>query len=370
MRERHAILAAVHGHGFDLAGIMRASDLATSPDLPFFYSWLGKGYHGQLTYLAGERAEIRRDLDRLLPGVRSVICVAMNYNVELPYSTALPDATRAWISRYAWGADYHGLFREKLEALVRDLRQAYPQPAGFRARVAVDTSPILERALARHSVVGWMGKNTCLINQKLGSWLFLGEVLTTLELPPDDPAPDRCGSCTKCIEACPTGALLGPRVLDSRRCISYWTIEARGAIPEQMRPGIGRHVFGCDICQDVCPWNRKAAVTEQSAFQPRDGLFNPPLDQLAEITKQQFDQMFRNSAVRRAGYRGFLRNVCVAMGNSGDPRFVPQLQRLAEHPDPVIGEHAAWALNRMNHQGAKTPSYESAVLQRSKGKRR
>jgi len=332
---------------------MRAADLATSPDLPFFSSWLDQGYHGRLAYLAGERAEIRRDLDRLLPGVRSVICVAMNYNVKLPYSTALPDATRAWISRYAWGDDYHQLFREKLEALVSDLRKDFTRPEEFRARVAVDTSPILERALARRTAVGWMGKNTCLINQKLGSWLFLGEVLTTLELPPDDPAPDRCGRCTRCLEACPTGALLGPRVLDSRRCISYWTIEARGAIPEERRAGIGRHVFGCDICQDVCPWNRKAPATLQLAFRPRHGLFNPPLEQLAEISAEQFDCMFRNSPVRQARYQGFLRNVCVAMGNSGDPKFVPKLQRLAEHSDPVIREHAIWALEKLNHSAAK-----------------
>jgi epoxyqueuosine reductase len=351
--EKEAIRETARRHGFDLAGIMRASDLATSPDLPFFCSWLDKGYHGRLAYLAGERAEIRRDLDRLLPGVRSVICVAMNYNVELPYSTALPDATRAWISRYAWGDDYHQLFRAKLEALVGDLREASPQPAEFHARGAVDTSPILERALARRTVVGWMGKNTCLINQKLGSWLFLGEVLTTLVLPGDDPAPDRCGRCTRCIEACPTGALLGPRVLDSRRCISYWTIEARGAIPEQMRAGIGRHVFGCDLCQDVCPWNRKAPATRQLAFRPRDGLFNPPLEQLAEINEEQFGRMFRNSPIRRARYQGFLRNVCVAIGNSGNPGFVPHLHRLAEHSDPVIREHAIWALEKLNHKGTK-----------------
>jgi epoxyqueuosine reductase len=359
--EKETIAAAARRHGFDLAGVMRAADLASAPDLSFYRSWLAQGYHGQMAYLAGERAEIRRDLDRLLPGVRSVICVAMNYNVELPYSTALPDATRAWISRYAWGDDYHQLFREKLEALVSDLRKDFAPPEEFRARVAVDTSPILERALARRTAVGWMGKNTCLINQKLGSWLFLGEVLTTLELPPDDPAPDRCGSCTKCIEACPTGALLGPRVLDSRLCISYWTIEARGAIPEQMRAGIGRHVFGCDICQDVCPWNRKASATRQLAFRPRHGLFNPPLEELAEISEQQFGRTFRDSPIRRAGYQGFLRNVCLAIGNSGAPKFVPQMRRLAEHSDPVIREHAIWALEKLNHKDTKDAKITKSI---------
>ena len=346
MPKRELLEAAARQFGLDLWGVVRAADLAAGPDLPFFFSWLERGYHAALSYMTGTRAEIRGDLESLLPGTRSVICLALNYNTPLPYSTSLPEATRAWISRYAWGDDYHQVFREKLESFVTLLQQR--MPSSFQARIAVDTSPVLERALARHTGVGWLGKNTCLINQKLGSWLFLGEVLTTLELEPDAAAVDRCGTCTRCLDACPTGALLEPRVLDSRLCISYWTIEDRGSIPVEMRSSLGRHVFGCDICQDVCPWNRprnnRAPATQEEAFLPRTGLFNPPLEELARISEEQFRQLFRGSPIRRARYHGFLRNVCVAMGNSGDPKFLPELERLAAHPDVLIHEHAAWAL--------------------------
>ncbi len=331
--------------GLYLAGVARTSDLAAAPDLPFYNAWIEQGYHGGLAYLAGERAFMRADLERLLPGARSVICLALNYNTPPPYSTNLPDTTRAWISRYAWGDDYHEVLRQKLGRFLAALRRCLGIP--FEARIAVDTSPILERALARLAGIGWVGKNTCLINQKLGSWLFLGEVLTTLELELDRPAPDRCGTCARCIEACPTGALLQPRALDSCRCISFWTIEARGPIPEAMRPGMGRHVFGCDICQDVCPWNRKAPADAPEEFRPRPGLFNPTLEQLARITEDQFREMFRHSPIRRIRYRAFMRNVCTAMGNSGGPKFVPELERLASHPDPLIREHAQWALKQL-----------------------
>ena len=345
MSNRELLSEAAQQCGLDLWGVVRGADLADGPDLPFFSSWLEHGYHAALSYMAGTRAEIRADLERLLPGTRSVICLALNYNTPLPYSTALPEATRAWVSRYAWGEDYHQVFRRKLESFVTLLERRIP-PC-FQTRIAVDTSPVLERALARHTGVGWLGKNTCLINQKLGSWLFLGEVLTTLELEPDLPAVDRCGTCTRCLDACPTGALLEPRVLDSRLCISYWTIEARGSIPVEMRAGLGRHVFGCDICQDVCPWNRKAPASQEESFLPQAGLFNPPLEELARISEEQFRELFRNSPIRRARYRGFLRNVCVAMGNSGDWKFLPELERLAAHPDELVREHAAWALERL-----------------------
>ena len=353
MPHRELLAAAAQQCGLHLWGVVRAADLAAGPDMPFFFSWLERGYHAGLSYMTGRRAEIRGDLESLLPGTRSVICLALNYNTPLPYSTSLPDATRAWISRYAWGEDYHQVFREKLKSFVALLQQQ--MPSSFQARIAVDTSPVLERALARHTAVGWLGKNTCLINQQLGSWLFLGEVLTTLELEPEVPAVDRCGTCTRCLDACPTGALLEPRVLDSRLCISYWTIEERGSIPVEMRPGLGRHVFGCDICQDVCPWNRPRnnrapatqPATQDEAFLPRPGLFNPPLEELARISEEQFRKLFRGSPIQRARYRGFLRNVCVAMGNSGDLKFLPELERLAAHPDELIREHAAWALERL-----------------------
>lgn len=357
MHLKQIIAEAAREQGLDLAGVARVEQFACGPDLPFFRDWLARGYHASMAWLGGDRAALRAEIGRLLPGVRSVICLAVNYNAPLPYSTALDDRTRGWISRYAWGEDYHEEFGARLEKLVERLRPRLPP---FEARVCLDTSPVLERALARHAGVGWVGRNTCVINQRLGSWLFLGEVLTTLELEADAPAPDRCGSCTACVEACPTGALviqdparpgprgasLPPHLLDSRRCISYWTIEEKGAIEPGMRAGIGRHVFGCDICQDVCPWNREAATTADPAFAPRDGLFDPPLEQLARITEDEFRSMFRHSAIRRAKYRGFLRNVCVAMGNSGDPKFTPELRRLAAHPDPLVSEHAHWALNQ------------------------
>ncbi len=349
MTVREALAALAGEAGLDLLGVVRTASLVGTPDLSFFHSWLASGFHAELDYLTGERAQIRGELERLLPGTRSVLCLGLNYNAPLPYSTTLPDSTRAWISRYAWGDDYHRVLRDKLAAFLAEAGKRVPVP--FQWRICVDTSPVLERALARQTVVGWLGKNTCLINQKLGSWLFLGEVLTTLELEPDVPAADRCGTCTRCIDACPTGAILEPRVLDSRRCIAYWTIEAKGAIAEEMRAGIGRHVFGCDICQDVCPWNRRAPATTEEAFQPRPGLFHPPLEELARITEEQFQELFRSSPIRRAKYRGFLRNVCLAMGNSGDSKFIPELARLSDHADPLIREHATWALTRLqgNH---------------------
>ncbi len=350
MPSREVLAELAREQGLDLLGSVSATVLVEPPDVPFFREWLQTGYHADMHYLTGERAAIRADLDRLLPGTRSIICAAINYSAAVPYSTELPETTRAWIARYAWGDDYHDVLKTRLEALVAAMRARLTQP--FEARVCVDTSPVLERSLARHSGVGWLAKNTCIINQKLGSWLLLGEVLTTLELPADASAPDRCGSCTRCLDACPTQALVAPRVLDSRRCISYWTIEHRGSIPQEARAGMGRHVFGCDICQDVCPWNQSAPVTHYPAFQPRDGLFNPPLEQLARITEDDFRRIFRNSPVRRAKYRGFLRNVCVAMGNSGDSKFIADLERLSVNGDALIAEHAQWALAQIREKNA------------------
>jgi epoxyqueuosine reductase len=210
---------------------------------------------------------------------------------------------------------------------------------------------LIERVFARYAGIGWIGKNTCVINQKLGSWLFLGVILTSLdvspELPADMPAPDRCGTCTRCITACPTQAIVAPGELDARLCISYLTIEKRGEIPEQLREGMGRHVFGCDICQDVCPWNRKAPVTTAEEFQPREGLVNPPLEWLAEMQPEEFREKFRGSPVRRAKLSGLRRNAVIAMGNSGDEKFGATLKKLAEDADLVVAEHARWALGQL-----------------------
>jgi epoxyqueuosine reductase len=237
---------------------------------------------------------------------------------------------------------------------------AKSKTAAVQTRCYVDTGPIVERIYAKYAGVGWVGKNTCIINQKQGSWLFLGVILTSLELAPDLPAPDRCGTCTRCIEACPTDALVAPYQLDSNLCISYLTIEKRGAIPETMREGIGRQVFGCDICQDVCPWNRKAPVTGALAVQPREGLVNPALDWLAEMTPEDFRETFRGSAIRRAKRSGLRRNAVIAMGNSGDKRFRPLLEKLKVDADEVVAESAQWAAKKIAKFEAGEPVHQPA----------
>jgi epoxyqueuosine reductase len=219
----------------------------------------------------------------------------------------------------------------------------------------VDTGPVVERVYAKYAGIGWIGKNTCILNQKLGSWLFLGVILTSLELEPDLPAPDRCGTCTRCIDACPTDALIAPYQLDSNKCISYLTIEKRGAIPEEMQAGIGRHLFGCDICQDVCPWNRKAPHTSVTEFQSREGLVNPALEWLAEISAEEFREKFRGSPIRRTKRTGLRRNAVIAMGNSGDRGFLPVLKKLAAADDPVVAESARWAVDRLSKPAVPKP---------------
>jgi epoxyqueuosine reductase len=211
----------------------------------------------------------------------------------------------------------------------------------------VDTGPLVERVYAKYASVGWLGKNTCILNQKLGSWLFLGVILTSIELEPDLAVPDRCGSCTRCIDACPTDALIAPYQLDSNKCISYLTIEKRGAISEDMREGIGRHLFGCDICQDVCPWNRKAPATSAAEFQPREGLVNPALEWLAEMSAEEFRDKFRGSPIRRTKRTGLRRNAAIAMGNSRDRRFLPVLKKLAADEDSVVAESANCAAKKL-----------------------
>ena len=328
--------------GFDSAGV---AGVAESPDFERFRDWVGRGMAGEMGYLTDHRADLRRDPGTLLPGVKSVICVGLVYNGPEPYSTAFTDSERAWISRYAWGEDYHGLMRAKLGALAGKLLEI----EDFQWRACVDTAPLLERSFARQAGLGWIGKNTCLINQRLGSWMFLGELLTTLEIAPDSPPPDRCGTCTRCIQACPTEAIIpsarGGFELDARLCISYFTIELRGPIPEEHRAGMGRQVFGCDICQDVCPWNGRAARTREAALAP--GEVAPPLERLAALSEEEFRDLFRNTPVARAKYRGFLRNVAVAMGNAGLEKFREPLEKLANTSDSHVSGHARWALAQL-----------------------
>jgi epoxyqueuosine reductase len=347
---------AARDAGFDLAGVAPAYDF---DELDRFREWIAAGRAAEMKYMEArdEAGALKRSsLRSTLPWVRSVIVCAINYNTAQPYSTQVDDPERGWIARYAWGhEDYHDALMGRLRVVENKLRQAiFRQPiygseaAALQTCCYVDTGPIVERVYAKYAGVGWIGKNTCILNQKLGSWLFLGVILTSLELEPDLAAPDRCGSCTRCIDACPTGALIGPYQLDSNLCISYLTIEKRGSISEEMREGIGRHVFGCDICQDVCPWNRKAPVTSALEFQARDGLVNPALEWLAEMTAEEFREQFRGSAIRRAKRTGLRRNAVIAMGNSGDQRFEPLLEKLRLDEDEVVAESAGWAAKRIS----------------------
>ncbi|HEX4138022.1 MAG TPA: tRNA epoxyqueuosine(34) reductase QueG [Bryobacteraceae bacterium] len=336
--------------GFSLAGIVRP---VPAPDFGRFRNWADRGLAGEMRYLTDHRAEVRSDPGQLLPGLKSIICVGLVYNGPEPYSVCFAEPERAWISRYAWGDDYHGIIRAKLASLRSKLLEIEQ----FESRICVDTAPLLERSLANRAGLGWIGKNTCLINQQLGSWFFLGELLTTLDLEPEDTTPaDRCGNCTRCIDACPTAAIVpspdGRFELDAKLCISYFTIELRTAIPEEQRAAMGAHVFGCDICQDVCPWNRRAAETNEPNFQPRE--FAPELERLASITEAEFRDMFHDSPVSRAKYRGFLRNVAVAMGNARLEKFREPLQKLAASEDPLVAEHAQWALTSLDR--AQSPA--------------
>jgi epoxyqueuosine reductase len=352
--------------GFDACGVAPAEKF---PELSHYSEWLGRGYAGEMNYLKDTR---REDPRSPMPGTRSVIVCAINYNFDLPYSTRAEtqyrDAPRGWISRYAWGEDYHEVLWGKLNLLVAEMRAHFAAP--FEIRAYTDTGPIHERAAAKYAGLGWLGKNTLLINQSLGSWLFLGVILTSLPLTPtlgpaDLPPPDRCGTCRRCLDACPTQAIVEPYLLDASRCISYLTIELRGSVPEGLRQAMDRHVFGCDICQDVCPWNAKSPRTQRAEFQPRslgrvegeksqDSLFLPELLQIASLTQEQFREIFRGSPIKRTKWQGLLRNACIALGNAhiapgsaAHRESIDLLQRLAESNDPVIAESAHWALSRI-----------------------
>jgi epoxyqueuosine reductase len=331
--------------GFELAGVARAEPVP-AVEREWYQGWAAAGYAGEMRYLTDRRAAVREDPRELLASARSMVCVGKLYHTPWPHTARFDGGGRGWISRYAWGSDYHAEMRSALERLAELLRAR--AGADFEWRACVDTAPLLERSYARLAGLGWIGKNTCLINQQGGSWFFLGELLVSLELEADGPAPARCGTCTRCIEACPTAAIVPGELgytVDGRRCISYCTIELRGGSPEEHRAGTGSHIFGCDICQDVCPWNGRAWTTGDEAYAPRH--FAPPLDRLAAISEPEFREMFRGTPVTRARYSGFLRNVAVAMGNTGLAQFREPLERLAESADEVVAEHARWALGRL-----------------------
>lgn len=360
--------------GFDLCGVTsvpsEADDNSQWPELSRTVEWLALGRAGEMRWLSDPR---RESPTQVLPGARSVIVCAVNYNSAHPYSTEFSaaesreDSPRGWISRYAWGTDYHETIGAKLEALVNAMRAEFPEP--FDAKWYVDTGPIHERVAAQRAGLGTVGKHTVLIHPELGSWIFLCVILTTLDLAASSylttsdnpstqfPPSDVCGQCTLCIDACPTSAIVEPYVLDARLCISYLTIELRGAIPESLRPQMGRQVFGCDICQDVCPWNREAPTTKEEVFAPRENLLAPELEWIASMTEEEFRQTFRASPIKRAKYRGIIRNACVAIGNSNvkrDPaahqRIKKLLARLSESSDAIISEHAKWAMERQTRK--------------------
>jgi epoxyqueuosine reductase len=352
MTMRRELLARwVAQAGFARGGVAEALPLA---DFPSYREWVDGGLAGSMGYLTDHRAGVRGDPRELLKSARSIVCVAKSYTGPQAYSTEFTQPECAWISRYAWGDDYHDVVKKGLHALAESIATDIG-PHEWRA--CVDTAPLLERSYARLAGLGWIGRNQCLIDERAGSWFFLGFLLTSHALEPDVPPPDRCGTCRRCIDACPTQALVpnlaapGGWHLDARLCISYLTIELRGAIPEGLRPGIGRHVFGCDICQDVCPWNQKLlrgdGLPQAAEFAPREGLVAPPLERLAALSPQQFQGLFRGTPVTRARYHGFLRNVAVAMGNSGVEAFRPYLEALARHENTMVAEHAHWALGRL-----------------------
>jgi epoxyqueuosine reductase len=360
--------------GFDGCGVVRAEKF---PELERMAQWLAAGYSGEMKYLADPR---RSDPQSIMPEIQSVIVCLLNYNTQLPLSIDFSaqrgdEDPRGWISRYAWGTDYHEVILVRLNKLMDFLRQRFQEP--FEARPYVDTGPVQERVLAKYAGLGWLGKNTLLLNEKLGSFFFLGVILTTLDLEPtlagnEMPPPDLCGNCRQCLDACPTQAFVEPYVLDARKCISYLTIELRGSIPEEFRELMGHRVFGCDICQDVCPWNQRAPDTAIQEFQPRalavlqelqeqspslpesETFFHPRLEWLAGLSEAEFREAFRASPIKRTKWRGLVRNACIALGNSGlkrstaaHVRIIHLLERLAGSTEEVIAESAQWALSRI-----------------------
>ncbi len=376
--EREWIEAQAREAGFDLAGLAAVPDPDSAngrAEAQRFAEWIASGAAGEMDWLKRTDADggfVRGDVRRSMPWARSVLVCAVNYNADAPRSTDRAPNGTGWIARYAWsghgggamapgevsseraGSDYHEELLPKLQSVATRLRERFG--AACETRAYVDTGPILERGYAARAGVGWIGRNTCVLNQAQGSWLLLGVVVTSLELAPEAwpvAAADRCGSCTRCIEACPTDALHGSglngdaRQMDASRCIAYLTIEKKGSIDPELREGMGRQVFGCDICQDVCPWNRRAPVGRSGMLVPRGELVNPSLAWLASLDGPAFNRKFRGSPLERTRRRRILRNVAIAMGNSGEAQFRPRLSAWAsDDADPVLAEAAQWALSR------------------------
>ena len=360
-RLRQQIEAEARSLGFELFGVTTAEP---PPHIEVFSGWIAAGRHGEMEYLASERSLQRRsDPRRILPECRSILVLGARYPTPLPDRLLMENGNageppgnsmRGRVAAYAWGADYHEVLDERLKRLVEFIQGKTGQPVANRRYT--DSGPLLERELAQRAGLGWIGKNTCLINPQAGSYFLLAEVLLDLELDPDPPfGADRCGSCTRCLEACPTQSILPDRTLDARRCISYLTIELKGEIPLELRPQLGEWVFGCDICQQVCPWNvhfahlaGEDAELKIPEFRLRPGVPEPLLTEELALTPDDFNIKFKGSPVKRAKRRGYLRNVAVALGNSGDPEAVPALEQALLHdPEPQVRQHAAWALGRI-----------------------
>ncbi len=383
VEDRRWIEAAAQAQGFDLAGLAAVPEPESGAGIDEdqrFAAWVASGAAGEMEWLVRRDAEgalVRGDLRRSMPWARSVLVCAVNYNAAAPRSIDPAPPSSGWIARYAWsgrggaamgpaaeedfagGSDYHEELLPKLKAVAAVLEQRFGPECITRAYV--DTGPILERGYAARAGVGWIGRNTCVLNQEQGSWLLLGVVVTSLELGGEAlpvPVADRCGTCTRCIDACPTDALHGsglggaPRLMDASRCISYLTIEKRGPIAPELMAGMGRQVFGCDICQDVCPWNRKAPVGRSGMLEPRQELVNPSLAWLGAMDGPAFARWFRGSPLERTRRKRVLRNVAIAMGNSGEKSFHDQLETWVQGDDPVLAETANWALQRLQNAGA------------------
>ena len=331
--------------GFDSCRIAACNP---PPHATEFRDWLRQGAHGEMNYM--QRGEEKRcNPQTVLLGARAIVVLALNYfHSEQPARRSQTAATGR-IARYAWGHDYHDVIAARLDKVDEFLRSFGGQQKSY-----VDTGPVLERDHAAQAGIGWHGKSTMLIDKRLGTWFFLAEILTTLELPPDEPVRDRCGTCERCITACPTGAITAPHHLDARRCISYLTIEMKGAIPLELRPLIGDRIFGCDDCLDACPWNRFAQASRHSAFSARRSTTGLSLREYLELNNEQFRELFKNSPIKRIKRRGFLRNVCVALGNVGDASDLPALERAADDPESLIAEHAAWAVKQIRDRQKQT----------------
>ena len=342
------IQARAHDLGFELVGIIPA---AQSETIARYQQWIENGYAGKMQYLE-RHLPLKTDVRQLLSEAKSVISLAMNYYTLDPPKALAEDPARGQISRYAWGDDYHDIIRQRLSELVDFIKQT--AETELQTRVCVDTAPIIEREYAQKAGIGWIGKNTNLIHWRSGSWYFLAEVLVSIALESETPVlRGSCGTCTRCIEACPTDAFVEPNLLDSRRCISYLTIELKERIPKALRAKMGNLIYGCDICQEVCPWNSKAVPTDDPAFQPRDGNLAPTLLSLIGMTQQEFSRRFKGSPIKRAKRRGFLRNVLVAVGNWGEQRAVPALKKALTDDEPLVRSHAAWALGQIGGTAAE-----------------